>query len=53
MIEIGKIYLEDNGAGRIYVPREVILALSLKHRDILRLKTEDGELKAKPLRDLE
>ena len=52
MIEIGKIYLEENGAGRLYIPREVIKALSLHHRDIIRLKAEDGELKAKPLRDL-
>ena len=51
-VDIGKIFLDGNGAGRLYIPRTIISAGGLRHKEKVRLRVAGGVVNATPLRRL-
>lgn len=52
MITVGKIHVDQNGAGRIYVPKSLVQCLDLEHKDQLKLEALQDQLTAKALKNL-
>jgi len=46
MIDLGKIFIEKNGAGRMYIPKTIIKALEASNKEQMILHVIDGELTA-------
>ena len=44
MIEISKIYVDKDGAGRLYVPKKILMSLGLKNKQQLMIRTEDSKM---------
>ncbi|MGC9124366.1 MAG: AbrB/MazE/SpoVT family DNA-binding domain-containing protein [Thermoplasmata archaeon] len=48
MIEITKIYVDKDGAGRIYIPKEFVKKLSWKNKEKLLIHDSNSALIIKP-----
>ena len=44
MIYVGKIYLDDKGGGRLYIPQEMMAKLGWKHHNRIILSERDRKL---------
>jgi len=52
LIDVGRIYRDRGGGGRMYLPKTVMDAADFKHKDHLKLEVKDNTLKAVALRGL-
>jgi len=52
MIEVGKVFIDQAGAGRLYLPKTVVDALELSHRDHVKLEVEKGRLHVTSLKQI-
>jgi bifunctional DNA-binding transcriptional regulator/antitoxin component of YhaV-PrlF toxin-antitoxin module len=48
MIEITKIYVDNKGAGRIYIPKEFVKKLSWRNKEKLLIHDSNSALIIKP-----
>jgi len=44
MIEVGKVFVDGTGAGRLYIPRTVVQELELLNKDPIKLEVADKTL---------
>jgi antitoxin component of MazEF toxin-antitoxin module len=49
IIEVGKIYVDRQGAGRIYLPKKIVNHLNLKNKEHLKLEANTNTLKITPI----
>lgn len=52
LIEVGKVFVDRQGAGRIYVPKNVVSRLGLVNKDHMKLEVNAEYLKAKAIKRL-
>jgi hypothetical protein len=48
-VDVGKIFVDGSGAGRLYLPKTIVDALQIQHKEQMKLEANEGALKAKPL----
>jgi len=48
-IEIGKIYVDKQGAGRLYIPKTIIAHLQLQNKEHIKLEANKNTLTAKSI----
>ena len=45
ILSVQKIYLDNKGGGRIYIPQDLIKQLGWKHNERIVIVQEDGEMR--------
>ncbi len=45
LIAMGKIYVDSKGAGRLYVPKEIVSSMGYRNREKVLLTLEGSDLK--------
>ena len=51
-VDVGKVFIDHTGAGRLYIPRNIIQALALQHKEHVRLEASEGTLSARSLKNV-
>ena len=52
VFNVGKIFIDVGGAGRLYVPKKIVQAMKLEHKESVRLKACGRVLEVCSLRRL-
>lgn len=52
LIEVGKIFVDRQGAGRLYVPKRIVTQLNLENKDHMKLEANDISLTATAIKKL-
>lgn len=52
LIEVGKIFVDRQGAGRLYLPKKIISHLKLENKDHMKLEANNTYLKATAIKKL-
>ena len=52
LIEVGKIFIDRQGAGRLYIPRKVVKHLGLENKDHMKLEADTINMKATAIKKL-
>ena len=51
LIEISKIYVDKDGAGRLYVPKKILEALKWEDKEQILIKTQDSIMIGEPVKE--
>lgn len=51
-IDVGKVFVDKVGAGRIYIPKRILDISTLEHKDRVKLEVVDNSIVVTPLKNL-
>lgn len=52
MIDVGKVFVDKTGAGRVYVPRRVVEEMNLQNKDQVKLEVKEKTLTVIALKEM-